>query len=213
MTVKYEGLKCKIDYTSILPSNHFQRKKKNLNPEREREREREPPTNKEREAGHLNSRSTPSPPRLYLSPPIKQSSNPLPICPLSLFLPLPPMSPIYPFFLYPCQANHHKVEWPTVTQLPPLHNLATTASRLNLRLAHDWSPSISQFASPFLRLSLSLSLFLSLTGFDECFCLVLFLLCLYIKKWYYIFVWKLRKCEQLVENVFSIAFSRTQPNT
>ena len=27
LTVKYEGLKCKIDYTSILPSNHFQRKK------------------------------------------------------------------------------------------------------------------------------------------------------------------------------------------
>ena len=27
LTVKYEDLKCKIDYTSILPSNHFQKKK------------------------------------------------------------------------------------------------------------------------------------------------------------------------------------------
>ena len=44
---------------------------------------------------------------------------------------------------------------------------------------------------------------LNLTGFDEFFGLV----------WYYIFVWKLRKCEYQVENVFSIVFSRTQPNT
>ena len=42
---------------------------------------------------------------------------------------------------------------------------------------------------------------------------VLFLLYLSIEKWYYIFVWKLRKCEKQVENVFSILFSRTQPNT
>ena len=42
---------------------------------------------------------------------------------------------------------------------------------------------------------------------------VLFLLYLFIEKWYYIFVWKLRKCEKQVENVFSILFSRTQPNT
>ena len=27
LTIKYEELKCKIDYTSILPSNHFQKKK------------------------------------------------------------------------------------------------------------------------------------------------------------------------------------------
>ena len=38
LIVKYQGLKCKIDYTSILLSNHFQFY---LNPERERERERE----------------------------------------------------------------------------------------------------------------------------------------------------------------------------
>ena len=38
-------------------------------------------------------------------------------------------------------------------------------------------------------------------------------LCLCIEKWYYIFVWKLRKCEKQEENVFSILFSATQPNT
>ena len=32
-------------------------------------------------------------------------------------------------------------------------------------------------------------------------------------EWYYIFIWQLRKCEQQVENVFSIVFSKTQPNT
>ena len=30
---------------------------------------------------------------------------------------------------------------------------------------------------------------------------------------YYIFVWQPRKCEQQVENVFYMVFSRTQPNT
>ena len=41
---------------------------------------------------------------------------------------------------------------------------------------------------------------------------VLFL-CLSIEKWYYIFIWKLRKCEEQEENVFSILFSATQPNS
>ena len=41
---------------------------------------------------------------------------------------------------------------------------------------------------------------------------VLFL-CLSTEKWYYIFVWKLRKCEEQEENVFSILFSAIQPNT
>ena len=56
-------------------------------------------------------------------------------------------------------------------------------------------------------------------GFDEFYQIwwiffgwVLFL-CLSIEKWYYIFVWKLRKCEEQEENVFSILFSVTQPNT
>ena len=55
-------------------------------------------------------------------------------------------------------------------------------------------------------------------GFDEFdriwwifFGWVLFL-CLSTEKWYYIFVWKLRKCEEQEENVFSILFSATQPN-
>ena len=61
-------------------------------------------------------------------------------------------------------------------------------------------------------LSLSLPFSLNLTGFDEFF-FVGFCLCLSIEKWYYIFVWKLRKCEEQVENVFSILFSETQPNT
>ena len=103
------------------------------------------------------------------------------------------------FFSLPMSSKPPQVERPIVTQLPLPRNLASATSRLNLRLAHDWS------------LSLSLSLSLNLTRY-ECFCLVLFLLCLYIKKWYYIFVWKLRKCEQPIENVFSIAFSRTQSN-
>ena len=32
-------------------------------------------------------------------------------------------------------------------------------------------------------------------------------------EWYYIFVWQSRKCDQQVESVFSMVFSRTQPNT
>ena len=54
---------------------------------------------------------------------------------------------------------------------------------------------------------------MNLTEFDEFFfCWVLFL-CLSIEKWYYIFVWMLRKCEEQEENVFSILFSTTQSNT
>ena len=52
-----------------------------------------------------------------------------------------------------------------------------------------------------------------MTRFDEFFFWVLFLLCFCIDEWYYIFVWQLRKCVQQVENVFSMLFSRTQPNT
>ena len=47
LTIKYEGLKCKINYISILPSNHFQKKKK----KNTRQREREPPIGRERERG------------------------------------------------------------------------------------------------------------------------------------------------------------------
>ena len=73
------------------------------------------------------------------------------------------------FSLYPCWTNHCKTSdppWPsrfcrTILPPPPL----------------DWTQS------PF-----SLPSSLNLTGFDEFFCLVLFLLCLSIEKWYYIFV-------------------------
>ena len=41
LTVKYEGLKCKIDYTYILSSNYFQRKKKEKKKEKTPDRERE----------------------------------------------------------------------------------------------------------------------------------------------------------------------------
>ena len=136
---------------------------------------------REREAGHLNLRLTPSPSGSCLSPLIKQRSTPLLICLVSLFLPLPPlppMSPIYHFSLYSCRANHRK------TSDPP------------------WPSCFSLF--------LLLSIWPDFMNF---FCLVLFFLFLSIEKWYYIFVWKLRKCEQQVENVFSIIFSRTQPNT
>ena len=51
------------------------------------------------------------------------------------------------------------------------------------------------------------------TEFDEFFFRWVLFLCLSIEKWYYIFVWKLRKCEEQEENVFSILFSATQPNT
>ena len=36
--------------------------------------------------------------------------------------------------------------------------------------------------------------------------------CVLRNEWYYIFVWQPRKYEQQVENVFSMVFSRTQPN-
>ena len=47
------------------------------------------------------------------------------------------------------------------------------------------------------------------SGFDDFF---LGFVCVLRNEWYYIFVWQPRKCEQQVENVFSMVFSRTQPN-
>ena len=83
----------------------------------------------------------------------------------------------------------------------------SNATRSRLRLRRAISP-LDRTQSP-----LSLPS-LNLTGFDEFFFFwVLFLWGLWTEKWYYIFVWKLRKCEQQVENVFSIVFSRTQQNT
>ena len=48
------------------------------------------------------------------------------------------------------------------------------------------------------------------SGFDDFF---LGFVCVLRNEWYYIFVWQPRKCEQQVENVFSMVFSRIQPNT
>ena len=124
LTVKYEGLKCKINYTSILHSNHFQR-----------------------ERG---------------------------------------CHPCHRFAIF--LSTH--VEQTTVSRATHCEPTAATTRSCFCCL------SIEPPASPWLiSLSLSLSLSLNLTEFDECFCLVLFLLCLYIEKRYYIFVWKLRKCE------------------
>ena len=57
----------------------------------------------------------------------------------------------------------------------------------------------SSSAPPFspLFLTTDLSLFPSTAEYDEFFCWVVFLLCLSIEKWYYIFVWKLRKSEKM----------------
>ena len=168
-----------------LPSNHFLKKKKKKKKVTE-------PREREREADRLNLRSTP--------PPFGPCLSPL-ICPISLFLLLPPMSPIYPFSLYPCRANHRKRSnplWPSRLR----HESCLRHAILPLPIL-DWT-------------QLPLSFFLLLSIWPDLlkffFCWVLFLLCLSIEKWYYIFVWKLRKCEQQVENVFSIVFSRIQPN-
>ena len=62
-----------------------------------------------------------------------------------------------------------------------------------------------------------LSLFLLLSIWpDYDFFFFGFYLCFWIEEWNYIFVWQLRKCEkceQQVENMFSMVFSTTQPNT
>ena len=107
---------------------------------------------REREAGHLNLRLTPSPSGSCLSPLIKQRSTPLLICLVSLFLPLPPlppMSPIYHFSLYSCRANHRKTSdppWPShlhraILSLPPLNRtqlLLSLPSSLNLTRFYEF---------------------------------------------------------------------------
>ena len=54
---------------------------------------------------------------------------------------------------------------------------------------------------------------LNLTRFDDFFFLGFVCVSVLRNEWYYIFVWQPRKCEQQVENVFSMVFSRIQPNT
>ena len=78
---------------------------------------------------------------------------------------------------------------PISSTLTPL-DLASAARSL-LRIRRAISP-LDRTKSP-----LSLPSSLSLTGFDEFFFWVLFLLCFCIEEWYYIFVWQLRKYEKM----------------
>ena len=53
----------------------------------------------------------------------------------------------------------------------------------------------------------------NVTGFDEFFFLGFVGVSVLRNEWYNIFVWQPRKCEQQVENMFSMVFLRTQSNT
>ena len=86
---------------------HLQAYLQTISWRKKKKKKKEPNREREREADRLNLRSTP--------PPFGPCLSPL-ICPISLFLLLPPMSPIYPFSLYPCRANHRKRSnplWPS----------------------------------------------------------------------------------------------------
>ena len=74
------------------------------------------------------------------------------------------------------------------------------------------SPPPCDLAPRWTQSPLSLPSSLNLTGFDDFF--FLGFVCVFVlrNEWYYIFVWQPRKCEQQVENVFFMEFSRTQPN-
>ena len=87
-------------------------------------------------------------------------------------------------------------------------------------------PDLMNFFSEFCFFCISV-----LTGFDEFFSWVLFLLCFCIEEWYYIFVWQLRKCEKMwaisrkcvfygifkntikYQKIFFKTFFEMQPNT
>ena len=74
-------------------------------------------------------------------------------------------------------------------------------------------PSIFSLKSLSLSLSLYHDLVLGLCHKDFCFVFFFVSLGLYIGIFIIIFVWKFRKLWEMVENVFSRAFSRTQTNT
>ena len=80
------------------------------------------------------------------------------------------------------------------------------AARSRLRLHRAISPLVEPSR---LSLFLLLSIWLDLMIF-----FFLGFVCVSVlrNEWYYIFVWQPRKCEQQVENVFFMEFSRTQPN-
>ena len=92
--------------------------------------------------------------------------------------------------------------------------------RLRSRLRSHEAPhrSQSQYRTVWSRLSSNLVTSLSsfFSQFDQIWWyFFLGFVCVSVlrNEWYYIFVWQLRKCEQQVENVFFMVFSRTQPNT
>ena len=82
--------------------------------------------------------------------------------------------------------------------------------RSRLRLRRDRTPRSHRDGTD--RIEIAIEKWLGFDEFDRIWWIffgwVLFL-CLSIEKWYYIFVWKLRKCEEQEENVFSILFSAT----
>ena len=118
------------------------------------------------------------------APPSSQFASPI-----SLFLDLPlPFEPGLTVAASRRSQSQHRVAW----------------SRLHLRRA----------ISPLIEPS-RLSLFLLLSIWSDLMIFFLGFVCVFLlrNEWYYIFVWQLRKCEQQVENMFSMVFSRTQPNT
>ena len=81
------------------------------------------------------------------------------------------------------------------------------------RCAISPSPPLCDLAPRRTQSPLSLPSSLNLTGFDDFFFFLGFVCVSVLRnEWYYIFVWQPRKCEQQVENVFFMEFSRTQPN-
>ena len=90
---------------------------------------------------------------------------------------------------------------------------APCRSRSRLRANRDRSTASRDLASCWTQLPLSLPSSLNLIGFDDIFFLGFVCVSVLRNEWYYIFFWQPRKCEQQVENVFSMVFSGTQPNT
>ena len=117
LIVKYQGLKCKIDYTCILPSNDFQ-----FYPNRERERESSTPL------PFVAVPLTADQAKLFLLLPLSSS----------LYHPCHQSSLSLSLSLSLSQANHLKSSnppWASCFRLSIY--LISTSSRLNHRLAYD----------------------------------------------------------------------------
>ena len=97
---------------------------------------------------------------------------------------------------------------------PGLIVAAPCRSRSCLRANRDRSTTSRDLTSCRTQLPLSLSSFFS--QFNRIWWyFFLGFVCVSVlrNEWYYIFFWQPRKCEQQAENVFSMVFSRIQPNT